>query len=33
MILNENFSEFISLLNKYEVKYVMVGGWWLGSDI
>ncbi len=27
MILNENFIEFIELLNKHEVKYVMVGGW------
>jgi hypothetical protein len=27
MILNENFIEFISLLNKHEVKYVLVGGW------
>ena len=27
MTLNENFIEFISLLNKYEVKYVLVGGW------
>lgn len=27
MILNENFIDFISLLNKYEVKYVLVGGW------
>jgi len=27
MILNENFVDFIVLLNKYEVKYVLVGGW------
>ena len=27
MILNENFVEFIKLLDKYEVKYVLVGGW------
>lgn len=27
MILNENFVEFIRLLDKYEVKYVLVGGW------
>ncbi|ANI90185.1 hypothetical protein A9P82_13345 [Arachidicoccus ginsenosidimutans] len=27
MILNENFSDFINLLNKHEVKYVLVGGW------
>lgn len=27
MNLNENFIDFISLLNKYKVKYVMVGGW------
>jgi hypothetical protein len=27
MILNENFSDFISLLNKNDVKYVLVGGW------
>ena len=27
MILNENFIEFISLLNKRQVKYVLVGGW------
>ncbi len=27
MILNENFIDFISLLNKHEVKYVLVGGW------
>ncbi len=27
MNLNENFIDFINLLNKYEVKYVMVGGW------
>lgn len=27
MILNENFVDFIDLLNKNEVKYVMVGGW------
>jgi predicted nucleotidyltransferase len=27
MILNENFIEFISLLNKNQVKYVLVGGW------
>ena len=26
MILNEHFSEFINVLNKYNVKYVMVGG-------
>lgn len=25
--MNENFIDFINLLNKYEVKYVMVGGW------
>ena len=27
MILNENFIEFISLLNKFDVKYLIVGGW------
>jgi hypothetical protein len=27
MILNENFTDFITLLNKHEVKYVLVGGW------
>jgi hypothetical protein len=27
MILNENFTEFIRLLNKYQVRYVLVGGW------
>ncbi|MEO6732852.1 MAG: hypothetical protein ABIN01_16635 [Ferruginibacter sp.] len=27
MNLNENFVDFITLLNKYEVKYVLVGGW------
>jgi len=27
MILNEHFNEFIHLLNKHNVKYVMVGGW------
>lgn len=27
MILNEHFIEFISLLNKKQVKYVLVGGW------
>jgi hypothetical protein len=27
MTLNENFIEFISLLNEYKVKYVLVGGW------
>lgn len=27
MTLNENFSDFLNLLNHYEVKYVMVGGW------
>ena len=27
MILNEKFSDFISLLNKADVKYVLVGGW------
>ncbi len=27
MILNENFIEFISLLNKNQVKYLLVGGW------
>ncbi len=27
MILNENFFDFLKLLNKHEVKYVMVGGW------
>jgi hypothetical protein len=27
MILNENFTEFIVLLNKHKVNYVMVGGW------
>ncbi len=27
MILNENFIDFISLLNKYKAKYVLVGGW------
>lgn len=27
MILNENFVEFINLLNTHSVKYVMVGGW------
>jgi len=27
MILNENFTDFIQLLNKYKVKYLLVGGW------
>ncbi|MEO7766303.1 MAG: hypothetical protein ABIS01_02715, partial [Ferruginibacter sp.] len=27
MILNENFTDFITLLNKHKVKYVLVGGW------
>jgi len=27
MILNEVFLEFIELLNKHKVKYVLVGGW------
>jgi hypothetical protein len=27
MNLNENFIDFISLLNKQDVKYVLVGGW------
>jgi len=27
MNLNDNFVEFIDLLNKHEVKYVLVGGW------
>ena len=27
MTLNENFVDFIKLLEKYEVKYVLVGGW------
>jgi len=27
MTLNENFIDFIKLLNKHEVKYVLVGGW------
>jgi hypothetical protein len=27
MNLNENFADFINLLNKHQVKYVMVGGW------
>ena len=27
MILNENFVEFIKLLNQHNVKYVLVGGW------
>ena len=27
MILNENFTDFISILNKHEVKYVLVGDW------
>ncbi|MFA6150467.1 MAG: nucleotidyltransferase [Chitinophagaceae bacterium] len=27
MILNEVFIEFIELLNKHKVKYVLVGGW------
>jgi hypothetical protein len=27
MNLNENFSDFLILLNQYEVKYVLVGGW------
>lgn len=27
MTLNENFIDFIRLLNKYEAKYVLVGGW------
>jgi hypothetical protein len=27
MTLNENFTDFIVLLNKHNVKYVMVGGW------
>ena len=25
--MNENFFDFLKLLNEYEVKYVMVGGW------
>ncbi|MDZ4794040.1 MAG: hypothetical protein SGI83_07155 [Bacteroidota bacterium] len=25
--MNENFIDFISLLNKYKAKYVLVGGW------
>jgi hypothetical protein len=27
MILNDHFIEFISLLNKEQVKYILVGGW------
>lgn len=27
MTLNENFTDFIALLNKHDVKYVLVGGW------
>ncbi len=27
MILNENFTEFINLLNKHQVRYALVGGW------
>ena len=27
MILNENFADFITLLNKHKVKYVLIGGW------
>lgn len=27
MTLNENFVDFIKLLDKYQVKYVLVGGW------
>jgi hypothetical protein len=27
MTLNENFIEFINLLNSHDVKYVLVGGW------
>lgn len=27
MSLNENFIDFINLLNKHKVKYVLVGGW------
>jgi len=27
MVLNENFTDFISLLNAHDVKYVLVGGW------
>ncbi len=27
MNLNENFVDFINLLNKHKVKYVLVGGW------
>lgn len=27
MNLNENFTDFIALLNKHHVKYVLVGGW------
>ena len=27
MILNDNFVDFINLLNKHDVKYVLVGGW------
>jgi hypothetical protein len=27
MILNENFSDFIRLLNKHHVRYVLIGGW------
>lgn len=27
MNLNENFVDFINLLNRHQVKYVMVGGW------
>ena len=27
MILNENFLDFIRLLNKHEVLYILVGGW------
>ena len=27
MNLNENFVDFIKLLNEYNVKYVLIGGW------
>lgn len=27
MTLNENFVDFIKLLNKHHVKYVLAGGW------
>ncbi len=27
MNLNENFVDFIKLLNNYQVKYILVGGW------